>query len=67
MHPVEGQSSNEEAFLPGQAATLTSTVELSVRCDHLPDMDLLSKSDPFCVLYMKDGDRWILVDKTETI
>ena len=24
-------------------------------------------SDPFCVLYIKDGDSWILVDKTETI
>jgi hypothetical protein len=30
-------------------------------------MDVFSKSDPFCLLYMKDGDSWLLVDRTETI
>ena len=55
-------------FTPGSAAaTPASTVELSISCTHLTDMDVFSKSDPFCVLYMRDGDRWLLVDKTETI
>ena len=54
-------------FAPGQAVAPTSTVELSIRCEQLTDMDVFSKSDPFCVLYMKDGDRWQLIDKTETI
>jgi len=63
--PGTGPSSQ---FTPGSAAaTPASTVELSIRCAHLTDMDVFSKSDPFCVLYMKDGDRWLLVDKTETI
>ena len=61
-------SSPSSQFPPGSAAaTPASTVELSISCAHLTDMDVFSKSDPFCVLYMKDGDRWLLVDKTETI
>ena len=54
-------------FTPGQAATPTSTVELSISCAQLADMDVFSKSDPFCVLYIKDGDKWVVVDRTETI
>ena len=61
-------TSPSSQFTPGSAAaTPASTVELSISCAHLTDMDVFSKSDPFCVLYMKDGDRWLLVDKTETI
>ena len=63
-----GTTGPSSQFTPGSAAaTPASTVELSIRCAHLTDMDVFSKSDPFCVLYMKDGDRWLLVDKTETI
>ena len=63
-----GTTSPSSQFTPGSAAaTPASTVELSISCAHLTDMDVFSKSDPFCVLYMKDGDRWLLVDKTETI
>ena len=41
-------------FTPGQATAMpTSTVELSLQCANLADMDVFSKSDPFCVLYMK--------------
>ena len=54
-------------FSPGQAVTPTSTVELSISCAQLADMDVFSKSDPFCVLYIKDGDKWVMVDRTETI
>ena len=61
-------TSPSSQFTPGSAAaTPASTVELSISCAHLTDMDVFSKSDPFCVLYMKDGDSWLLVDKTETI
>ena len=62
--PSSGPTSK---FTPGQAVVPTSNVELSISCENLADLDLFSKSDPFCVLYMKDGDRWMLVDKTETI
>ena len=45
-------------FTPGQAAAMpTSTVELSLQCSNLADMDVFSKSDPFCVLYIKVGRR----------
>jgi len=65
--PGGGTGGGGGQFAPGQAVAPTSTVELSVRCEELADMDVFSKSDPFCVLYMKDGDSWILIDKTETI
>ena len=64
--PGSGPSSQ---FTPGSAAaTPASTVELSISCTHLTDMDVFSKSDPFCVLYIKDNTRgWLCVDRTETI
>jgi len=56
-------------FTPGQSANPTSTVELSISCRDLADMDVFSKSDPFCVLYVKDTkiNQWLCFDKTETI
>ena len=65
--PGHGGATN--TFSPGQALDPTSTVELSIRCTNLADMDVFSKSDPFCVLYMKDqkSGQWLCFDKTETI
>jgi len=60
-------------FTPGQAAPMpTSTVELSLQCQNLTDMDVFSKSDPFCVVYLKEAgsggpEKWLCLDKTETI
>jgi len=59
-------------FCPGSACILpTSTVELSVSCRDLEDMDVFSKSDPFCVLYCRDSKQplgqWIHLARTETI
>ena len=64
-----GAHTNQNTFSPGQAIEPTSTVELSIRCSNLADMDVFSKSDPFCVLYMKDtkSGQWLCLDKTETI
>ena len=48
----------------------TSTVELTVQCDKLKDKDILSKSDPCCVLFKKvkgRRDDWIEVDRTEVV
>ncbi len=46
----------------------TSTVELSVRCEGLADMDLISKSDPICVMFMQaPNKRWQEVGRTEMI
>jgi len=64
-----GQGGDQNTFTPGQALEPTSTVELSIRCTNLADMDVFSKSDPFCVLYVKDtkSGQWLCFDKTETI
>jgi len=64
-----GPGSAESNFSPGHAAVPTSTVEISISCSQLEDMDVFSKSDPFCVLYVKDSKskQWHCFGKTETI
>jgi hypothetical protein len=44
-----------EAFRPGTAASgaSASRVELAISCKDLMDADILSKSDPMCVLSIK--------------
>lgn len=45
-----------------------SKVELSISCSNLPNMDILSKSDPICVLYTKPNKReWTKFGMTEMI
>ncbi|KAM3860301.1 copine-3-like [Diretmus argenteus] len=52
---------------PG-AATCVTKVMLSVSCENLLDMDVFSKSDPMCVLFMNSsGSYWNEVGRTETI
>ncbi|KAG1707360.1 hypothetical protein DVH05_026552 [Phytophthora capsici] len=43
----------------------TSTVELSLSAKDLKDRDIISKSDPFAVLYVKSGSGWTQLGKTE--
>ena len=54
---------------PGMASDLlpTSTVEISVRCTDLADKDLLSKSDPICVMFMQRQGKWFEIGRTEMI
>lgn len=51
------------------AATLSTDVELSVRCENLLDEDVLSKSDPTCILFSKDqkSNSWLEIGRTEKI
>ncbi|KAL4235385.1 Copine-9 [Mactra antiquata] len=49
MSNVPGQS-----FQPGTAVAPCSKVEVSVSCRNLRDKDVFSKSDPMCVLYVRD-------------
>ena len=44
-----------------------STVELSVSASGLKDTDLMSKSDPVCVLFEKRVGRWEEIGRTEMI
>ena len=58
-------------FKPGGVAPIPSTsVEISLSCDNLKDLDFISKSDPFCVVYYKDNSKqsqYLEVGRTETI
>ncbi|XP_065837296.1 copine-5-like [Oscarella lobularis] len=44
-----------------------SKIEVFVRCSQLVNLDLLSKSDPLCVLYEKRQDAWTECGRTEVI
>ncbi|EGZ26295.1 hypothetical protein PHYSODRAFT_540811, partial [Phytophthora sojae] len=50
---------------PGAVRPPTSSIELSLSAKDLKDRDVISKSDPFAVLYVKSGAGWSQVGKTE--
>ena len=55
---------------PSPASLPTSTVELSVKANDLSDLDVLSKSDPVCVLFKQPkgmAGRWVEVGRTERV
>ena len=45
---------------------LSNKLELSFKCEQLPNMDTFSKSDPFVIVYKQDK-RWQMIGKTELI
>lgn len=47
----------------------TSLIEMTLSCRDLPNMDVLSKSDPYCIVQMKEfwQDRFFEVGRTEKI
>lgn len=58
-----------QPFAPAVACAPVTKVEISVSCRQLKDMDFFSKSDPMCVLFMRecDSDNWREVGRTETV
>jgi len=57
-------------FQPGIASVPSTSVELTLSCDNLRNLDLMSKSDPFCVVYYKDNSKqreFMEIGRTETI
>jgi len=56
-------------FQPGTAAAATSVVELSFSARNLRDMDVFSKSDPVCVVFIKPfgSQKWSEIKRTECI
>ncbi|XP_030612092.1 copine-3-like [Archocentrus centrarchus] len=54
---------------PVPAATqCASKVELTIACENLMDMDIFSKSDPLCALYINtSGSQWYEFGRTEMI
>jgi len=59
----------QPSFTPGMSSMPTSSVELTISCKNLADMDTFSKSDPFAVLYLQDAKTgsWSYQGRTETI
>merc|ERR1740117_1462134 len=58
------------AYTPGGAEnTLASEVELYISCTDLPSLDLLSASDPFAIVSIRDetSNRKIELGRTETL
>ena len=41
-----------------------SKVEITIRCNNLLDKDILSKSDPCCVVHIMNGGQWYEVKNT---
>lgn len=62
-------SNGSSPFHAGVATNLVTTVELSIACRNLLDRDLLSKSDPLCVVLLKDfgSSQFKEVGRTEVI
>ena len=64
-----GSAGGPAGFLPGSAGSATSLVELSMIGKNLRDMDVMSKSDPMCVVYIQPfgSNAWQEVLRTECI
>ena len=45
----------------------TSTVELSVKCSDLANKDLMSYSDPVCIMFIQKQGQWFELGRTELI
>uniref|UniRef100_A0AAQ5Z485 C2 domain-containing protein n=1 Tax=Amphiprion ocellaris TaxID=80972 RepID=A0AAQ5Z485_AMPOC len=55
------------APMPG-ATQMATKVELTISCENLMDMDVFSKSDPLCALYINStGSHWYEFGRTEMI
>ncbi|XP_034561700.1 copine-3-like isoform X2 [Notolabrus celidotus] len=55
------------APMPG-ATHFATKVELTISCENLMDMDIFSKSDPLCAVYINtSGSRWFEFGRTEMI
>ena len=57
-------------FQPGGSSLPSSSVELSLRCERLRDLDTFSKSDPFCVVECKTQgiqNEWMEIGRTECV
>lgn len=46
---------------------LSNKLQIGFKCEELPNMDTMSYSDPFVVMYKQTGNLWQQLGKTETI
>ena len=61
--------SNNTEYAGGTAVMPTSLIEMTLSARNLLNKDILSKSDPFCIVSMKDSwqDKFYEIGKTEII
>ena len=45
----------------------SNKLSIGFKCENLPNMDTMSYSDPFCVLFKQSGNMWQQIGKTEII
>lgn len=59
----------EKSAFGGSAVIPTSQIEMTLSCENLLNTDVLSKSDPFCIVYMKESwqDKFFEIGRTEKI
>ncbi|RWS12337.1 uncharacterized protein B4U79_04843 [Dinothrombium tinctorium] len=69
MPNVQGTSASGGNNLGIDSIFSTTQIELSISCRNLLDCDILSKSDPQCIVYLKDsyGNQYYELGKTEII
>ena len=71
LPPVASGGAQPPPNIRGKMTIPSTTIELSVRCADLSDRDLMSNSDPVCIMYQKVGgsknSQWREVAKTELV
>lgn len=64
---IEGLT-KQQAFIVETGLARGAKLELSLGCSEIPRMDIMSKSDPFCIVYLRSGaDCWDKIGMTETV
>jgi len=59
---------SNQSFIPGTSANLKVNVELTISAKNLLDKDILSKSDPICVIFYQPNRKdWVEFSRTEVI
>ena len=46
---------------------MVQRLEIAISCENLPNMDTMSQSDPFAVIYKQQGRMWQKLGMTEVI
>ncbi len=69
MAPFTTSSNLENTLSGGNAVMPTSQIEMTLSCRNLLNKDILSKSDPYCLVQMKDSwhEKYFEIGRTETI
>lgn len=66
---VPSLAPNPSSITEGGADTPTTLIEMTLSCQNLINADVLSKSDPYCVVHMKEPwqDKFFELGRTEVI